>query len=722
MIKKAKWIEYVCKDSYGCPEYKRVFSLKAAVKKATLYITSRGVYEAKLNGKRISNYVLAPGWTVYEKRHQYQEYDLTDLLQKENELTVTVASGWYQWEKLPGRVEKIAEREAGAIIAALDITYENNENEVIYTDEDWLGGESKLLYSHLYNGEIFDATKEVNYQNASVADYPKDSLIPQEGEIICEHERIKPLSYIITPKGEKVIDFGQNMTGYVEFKVNAKSGDRVKISHAEILDNEGNFYTENYRGAKSNIEYICTDGIQIYKPSHNFYGFRYIRLDEYPCDVNLDDFTAIVVHSDIKRTGFLHSGSEILNKFFSNVFWGQKSNFLDVPTDCPQRDERLGWTGDTHVFIKAATYNYNTDKFYKKWLNDLSAEQYENGFVPVTIPSAIANSIDGAVWGDAVTICPWQLYLSYGDKKMLKRQFPSMKKWVNYIQEKSLDEYLWTGGNQYGDWLGLDAPEGIYKGPSDTDLIASAFYAYSVSRIIETGRVLGDDISYYEDLYKNIVGAFRKRFPVYKTQTEHALAIVFNLAQNIGKTANSLAKLVHENDDSLTTGFVGTPYLLHALSIGGYTELAYTLLLREKYPSWLFSVKMGATTIWEHWDGLREDGSLWSSNMNSFNHYAYGAVLDWVYEVAAGIKTVSDYPAFERVKISPIPDKRLGHLDVRIDTGYGLLRSYWVYQQDGSIRYEITVPNEADITINGKTVFYNKGEYVFYSKANIKER
>jgi len=716
MIKSAKWIKYKCADGYGCPEYKRGFKLRAEVKKATLYITAMGVYEAKLNGDRISNYVLAPGWTVYDKRHQYQQYDITSALKAENELSVTVASGWYQWEKIPGRVESVTNREAGAMIAALCITYDDDSREVIHTDENWLGGESKLVYSHLYNGEIFDATKQVTYASVSVMDYPKSALIPQEGEIICEHERLKPLSCITTPKGEKVIDFGQNMTGYVEFSVCAKAGDRVKLSHAEILDKDGNFYTDNYREAKANIVYICKDGTQVYKPTHNFYGFRYIRLDEYPGDVNLDDFTAIAVYSDIKRTGFVHTGSEMLNKFISNVFWGQKSNFLDIPTDCPQRDERLGWTADTHVFIKTASYNYNTLKFYKKWLADLSAEQFDNGFVPVIIPNIIEFSKVGAAWSDAVTICPWQLYLTYGDKSVLERHLPSMKKWVEFICNSSHDQYLWTGGDQFGDWLALDAPSGSRIGASDTDLIASAFYAYSVSNIIKSGEALGEDVSHYKELYQNIVRAFRNRFPVYKTQTEHVLAIVFNLTEDIQKTADDLAELVHRSGDSLTTGFVGTPYLLHALSAGGHTDLAYTLLLREEYPSWLFSVKMGATTVWEHWDGMREDGSLWSSTMNSFNHYAYGAVLDWVYEVAAGIKTRSDYPGFEKLTIAPEPDKRLGHLDVSINTKHGLLRSYWQYQSDGSVRYEITTPADAEIIIDGKSTMCHKGEYIFYSQ------
>ena len=716
MIKSSNWIKYVASEKVNCPEYKRIFTVKDDVEKATLYITARGVYEAKINGKRISKYVLAPGWTVYEKRHQYQEYDLTNFLKEENELTVTVADGWFQIDDAKHLNPSLATRDAGAIIAALYMVYKDGNEEVIYTDDAWLVGESKLLYSDIYNGEIYDANRTIEYKKVTIVDYPKDTLIPQEGEIICEHERLKPLAYLVTPKGEKVIDFGQNMTGYVEFTVNGKKGDIVKISHAEILDKDGNFYTENYRSAKASIEYICTDGVQTYKPTHNFYGFRYIRLDEFPEDVNVDDFTAIVVHSDIKQIGFLDSGSKLLNKFFSNVIWGQKSNFLDIPTDCPQRDERLGWTADAHIFIKAASYNYKVNRFFKKWLKDLVAEQLENGFVPNVIPNTLVRSTDGAAWGDAATICPWQLYLSFGDKEMLKEQYPSMKKWISYIQEKSLDEYLWTGGHHHGDWLGLDAPSGSYRGSSDTELISSACYAYSTSLVIKAGKVLGEDVSYYEKLYKNIVKAFRERFPEYKTQTEHVLAIAFDLAEEIQKTADSLARLIHENGDSLTTGFVGTPYLLHALTKGGYSDLAYTLLLREEYPSWLFSVRMGATTVWEHWDGLREDGSLWSSNMNSYNHYAYGAVLDWVYEIAAGIKIMSDYPAFKKVQIAPHPDKRLGHLEARVETDYGLLRSYWIYQQDDSVRYEITTPTDAKITIGDKTVFCPKGEYIFYSE------
>ena len=721
MIKQADWIMYKDANKEICPSYKRIFELKKECHSVKLYVTARGVYDAHINGTRISNYVLAPGWTVYEKRHQYQEYDITDMVQSENELIITVANGWFQFEEANWLTKEFSERKAGAIIALIKINYNDGSKDIIVSDEKWEVGSSNLIYSDIYNGEIYDATKVIDYFPVKIMNYDKDCLISQEGEIICEHERVRPLKYIVTPKGEKVIDFGQNITGYVEFKIDAKKGDRIKISHAEILDSDGNFYTENYRAAKANIIYVCKEGFQTHKPSHNFYGFRYIRLDEYPEDVELENFVAIAVYSDIERTGYLSSGHSMLNQFFSNVFWGQKDNYLDIPTDCPQRDERLGWTGDAQVFIKTACYNYNVKKFFGKWLKDLAAEQFENGMVPQTVPDVLKINSTSTAWGDAAVICPWQLYLMYGDKNILKNQFNSMKKWVDYIGEISEEKHLWIGGEHHGDHLALDGAVDRKVGVSciglsDHNFISSAFYAYSTELLIKAGKVLCEDVSYYEILYNKIVDKFRKRYPVYKTITEHTLAIVFGLTQNTMQTAQSLVKVLAEYEDALVTGFVGTPYLLYALSQGGYYRKAYDLLLREEFPSWLFSVKMGATTIWEHWDGLREDGSVWDSAMNSFNHYSYGSVLSWVYEIAAGIKPITENPGFEKVKIEPHPDARLGHLEARLETQYGTIRSYWVYQQEGSIKYEISVPTEAEIKIDGKTIVCPKGNYQFYSK------
>ena len=712
MIKQAEWITGAALSDDACPKYRRCFGIKKIIKKAELYVTAQGVYSAVLNGARIGNYVLAPGWTVYEKRHQYQIYDITDMLTEENCIEVTVANGWYRF-KGPGLSDKMMQRKGLALIAVIHIAYKDGSEEYIKTDESWQVCASELVYSDLYNGLIYDAAKEPAFSSASICKASKDNLIPQEGEIICEHERIKPVSVIKTPEGETVIDFGQNITGYVEFRVNANKGDRVRLSHAEILSPDGNFYTENYRSANARIEYICRNGEQTFKPEHNFFGFRYIRIDEFPGTVRADNFTAIVVHSDIKRTGYLSCGVPMLNKLFENIIWGQKGNFLDVPTDCPQRDERLGWTGDARAFIKAASYNFDVEKFFKKWFADLRAEQHNDGLVPHVIPDAIGCADASAAWGDAAVICPWQIYLTYGNKTVLYKQLESMKRWIEYITSATRDKYLWTGGSHFGDWLGMDAPYGSYKGSSRDDFIASAFYAYSTSLVIKAGMALGEDVSYYEKLYKNIISAFRTSFTECRTQTEYALSICFGLAEDKHTAGDALAQMVADNGNRLTTGFVGTAYLLNALSLGGHTKTAYDLLLQTEHPSWLFSVKMGATTIWEHWDGIREDGTIWSPDMNSFNHYAFGSVADWVYETAAGIHPAE--PGFKKIIIAPGPDKRLGHLEARLETRYGTIRSYWIYQPDGVIRYEVSVPKKARIIIGSREMFCDKGDYIFYS-------
>ena len=715
MFKKASWIspDFLSEDL--CPKYKKEFFCKKSIKSSKLYVTAHGVYTVHLNGKRVGNYVLAPGWTAYEKRLQYQIYDITKMLEDDNTIEITVTKGWHGLESSWFSKNSLSD-ESLSTIALIHIVYSDDTEEFIATDKTWEASSSNLIYCNIYNGEIYDATKTQSFSPVFVKDFSKDTLIPQEGEIISEQERIKPAALIKTPKGETVIDFGQNMTGYIEFSVKAKSGDKVKISHAEILDSCGNFYTENYRNAKATLEYICTDGLQTYKPTHTFYGFRYIRIDEFPEKVSPDNFTAIVVHSDMKRTGYLSSGLPILNKLFENIIWGQKGNFLDIPTDCPQRDERLGWTGDIRAFIKAAAYNFDVEKFMTKWLHDLAAEQQENGFIPWVIPSVISHENSSAAWGDASTICPWNLYLIYGNKEILKNQYDSMKLWISYITATTTKEFLWTGIDHFGDWLALDAPYGECKGSSNDDFIASAFYAYSTSLVIKAGKVLGEDVSYYEKLYSNIRKAFIETFNTYKTQTEHVLAIAFDLCEDKKAVGASLNDMILKNRTHLTTGFVGTTYLLHALSLSGHTKTAYDLLLQTDFPSWLYSVRMGATTIWEHWDGINDEGRVWPADMNSFNHYAFGSVADWVYEVAAGINTCEEHPGFEKIIIKPTPDKRLGHLDAKIETRHGLIRSFWIYQPDGKIRYEITVPTEAEITISGKCEKVGKGNYIFYSE------
>ncbi|HIX78097.1 MAG TPA: family 78 glycoside hydrolase catalytic domain, partial [Candidatus Fusicatenibacter merdavium] len=488
---------------------------------------------------------------------------------------------------------------------------------------------------------------------------------------------------------------------------------KVRILHGEVLDAEGNFYRDNYRGAKAELQYVCRDGKQTWHPQLTFFGFRYLKLEEFPGEAKPEQFTAIAVYSDLRQTGRLRCGVPELNQLISNIFWGQRGNFLDVPTDCPQRDERLGWTGDAEVFVKTASYNFDVEKFFTKWLHDLAADQFESGAVGHVVPDYLQNPEPSAAWGDAATICPWQIYQTYGNRKVLEDQFKSMKKWVDYITHATTTPDLWTGGTHYGDWLGLDAPSGSYKGSSNEDLIASAFYAWSTELVSRAGRVLGEDVSEYETLHREIVKAFRAAYPVYRTQTEYTVAVWFELAEHPQQAADELAELVKKDGCRLKTGFVGTPFLLHVLSRYGHEDLAYTLLLRREYPSWLYPVTKGATTIWEHWDGIMEDGGFWSADMNSFNHYAYGSVADWIYEEAAGIRPLE--PGFARVQVAPKPDHRLGWLEASIETRNGAVRSRWEYREN-QVRYEIEAEMPATVVIDGIEHQVPAGNYIFWGK------
>lgn len=713
----ARWI--APKQDMGdvCPVFTKAFANGEDVAKAELFITAMGVYEARLNGARVGEDVLAPGWTSYEKRHQYQCYDVTALLKQDNLLEVVVGRGWYR-SPMPGWAEpqekkKRTDRPAG-MIAQLVLTGTDGSKRTVATDESWMVGESQVRFSEIYDGETFDATfRDPTRRPVVCLDKGTDNLIPQQGEEIREEEFVAAERIFVTPAGETVVDFGQEVTGYVRFTVEAQAGDLVEISHGEVLDKDGNFYNENYRTAKAKLCYVCKNGVQTYHPRLTFFGFRYIRLDRFPGTPTPEQFTAVAVHSHMKRTGYLSSSNPLLNRLFSNVIWGQRGNFLDIPTDCPQRDERLGWTGDAQAFVKTASYNYDVERFFTKWLSDLAADQCADGSVPHVIPACGLDS-GSAAWDDAATICPWQIYMTYGNPEILRRQFESMKKYVDFITGATRDAGLWTGGSHYEDWLGLDAPVGSYKGSSRADFIASAFYAHSTDLVVKAGKVLGEDVRRYEELYRSIVNAFRQTFPDYRTQTEMVLAVHFGLAPEPQKTADQLAARIVADGSRLQTGFVGTPYLLHVLSEYGHTDLAYTLLLRTEYPSWLYPVTKGATTVWEHWDGIMENGDFWSADMNSFNHYAYGSVMDWVYEEAAGIKPAQ--PGFAKIHIEPKPDDRLEWLEVSLETRRGTVRSCWRHIVENGrrkVRYEILTPSPAVLVIQGRQSEVAAGEYIF---------
>ena len=723
MLQNAKWI---CpSESLGevAPIFYKKFVVTGEVRSAELTVTALGVYEAVLGGQRVGEFIMAPGWTAYHQRLQYQTYDVTKLLSKENELAILVGKGWYRsplpgFDQPPEYQQSLIDHPAG-LLAQLNIVYMDGTKEVIATDESWYCSESPVRFSEIYDGEIYDGSFEPEvYEPVAVFDGPTHTLIPQQGEEVHEQERLWAARIFKTPKGETVVDFGQEITGYVETTLCANADEIVDLSFAEVLDKDGNFYNANYRSAKAIYHYTCREGWQTYKPKLTFWGFRYIRVNEFPGGmekITPETFQAIVLHSEMKRTGHLSCSNNALNKLFSNIVWGQKGNFFDVPTDCPQRDERLGWTGDAQVFIKTAAYNYDVEKFFTKWLADLEAEQYENGRVAHVVPDVLQVPQGSAAWGDAAVICPWEIYMAYGNPDILKSQFSSMKKWIDYIGSETTTPFLWTGGEHFGDWLALDAPAGSCHGVTREDFIASAFYAHSTSLVIKAGKVLGADVAAYETLYEKIVAAFRKTFPVYETQTECVLAAHFHLAEDCKKAADQLAQMVLDCGVHLQTGFVGTPYLLHVLSSYGHADLAYSLLLREEYPSWLYSVGKGATTVWEHWDSIMEDGGFWSTEMNSFNHYAYGSVADWVYSVAAGIHPVEELPGYAKVRIAPTPDTRLEWLKADFESRHGLISSKWC-KEEQFWRYEITTPVDAEIVIDGTSHLVSAGTYYYYSK------
>ncbi len=734
LIQHASWIRMKDADALVVPVFRRIFTCRGRVKEAALEVTCDGVYEAQLNGSRVGDFILAPGWTEYSKRLQVQRYDITSMLREnsaghnsaqenssgENCLEVTVGNGWFRRTNAPWTgTQNPDEFLPAMLIAALHIVYEDGREEVILTDDSWEVSRSTVTLSGIFIGEDVDMTLEMKFEKVQICVYPKNILIEQEGPPVREQEILCPCRSFRTPKGEWVLDFGQNMTGYMAFEMDAHAGERLSLSTAEVLDRDGNFYTANYRSARSQLHYICREGHQSYKPRLTFFGFRYLRIDEAPENFSEDQIHAIVLHSELTRTGWLASSSPLLNQLFENIIWSQKGNYLDIPTDCPQRDERYGWTGDGQIFCRTATYQYDVRQFFRKWLGDMRSAQHENGWIPEVIPSLTAYNPGGAAWSDAVTIIPWQLYETYGDISYISDMYEAMERWIAYIPTVSKTPYLWTGCWTYGDWLALDAPPDYHpatielskRGYSNDDLVCSAFYANSVDIVIRAGKLLGRDVKVYEELHSQIVSAFQKTFEGrMNTQTEKVLALHFNLASSPETLAAALAKQIRACGMKLQTGLLGTPYLLHELTRYGYSEIAWSLLLRREYPGWLYSVSRGATTVWEHWDGIKPDGSFWDDDMNSYNHYAYGCVADWVFGKACGIQPLE--PGFARAKIEPHPDRRVQSMSAVLDTVHGRIRSAWKYTDSG-IRYEIETPVQTEIILGNKKRVVEKGRYIF---------
>jgi alpha-L-rhamnosidase len=705
-----------------CPLLRKEFTLRGAVKSARAYVTCLGLYEMELNGKRVSDQVFTPGWTSYGKRLQYQTYDVTNQLRPEkNAVGVILGDGWYRGH-LTWDMRRNFYGDKPALLLQLHVVYENGKTEIISTDESWKTSTGPILSSDIYNGEIYDARLEkkgwsepnfndTGWSGVKVIEHSKAILVAAVGPPVRKIQEIKPVAIIKTPAGDTVFDMGQNLVGWIRLKVQGQAGATVTLRHTEVLTKDGNFYRDNLRKAEQKIQYTLKGGgVEIYEPHFTFQGFRYVSVEGFPGAPALENLTGIVIHSDMPTTGSFECSHPLLNQLQHNIQWGQKGNFLDVPTDCPQRDERLGWTGDAQVFSRTAAFNMNVNNFFAKWLRDVEADQQPDGSVPFVIPNVLGPTAGGATgWADVATIIPWNMYLAYGDKRILERQYASMKAWVGYMQQNSAD-YLWNKGFHFGDWL-FYRPEDDNDGRSavtDKYLIAQCFFAHSTQLVINAANVLGkkDDAARYTELLQKIKAAFLKEYVtpngrlVSGTQTAYVLALNFDMLPEAlrRQTAERLAQNIKSYNDHLTTGFLGTPYLCHVLTRFGYTDLAYALLMQETYPSWLYPVKMGATTIWERWDGIKPDGSFQTPGMNSFNHYAYGAIGDWMYRAIAGIDTDESGAGYKQIKIKPHIGGNLTFARADLQTYYGKVSSHWK-SENGKLQLDVVIPANTKATV-----------------------
>ncbi len=716
---RAQWIEPDLEEdtstSPPAPMLRREFSLKGEIRSARAYVTAHGVYEMEINGARVGDQVLSPGWTSYHNRLQYQTYDVTDSLRSgDNAVGVVLGDGWYRGY-IGFRDQRNFYGERLALLAQLRIVYEDGRTEWVVSDGAWKAGTGPILKSDIYNGESYDARRERtgwsepgyeddDWAGVRIADHGTERLIAQQAPPVRKIQALTPREILVTPEGDTVVDMGQNMIGWIRLRVEGEAGDEVVLRHAEVLDRDGNFYTENLRAAKQTNRYILKGGgEEVWEPRFTFQGFRYVAVSGYPGELTVDDVTGIVLHSDMEPTGHFQSSNPLLNQLQHNIVWGQKGNFLEIPTDCPQRDERLGWTGDIQVFAPTANLNMNTAAFLAKWLADLEADQLENGSIPHVVPNVLGENWSGAAgWADAGVIVPWALYQSFGDTRILKRRYGSMKAWVDYVAGRAAargDPYLWEGDFTFGDWLSFSTTRSDYPGAfTDKDLIATAFFARSASLLSDIAGVLGkdDERARYAELSDKVGEAFRKEYVTPRgrvlsnTQTSYLLALRFDLLSEETRPAAAgfLVESVQRHGH-LTTGFLGTPHLNPVLSEIGHSDLAYRLLLRTDYPSWLYPVTQGATTIWERWDGIKPDGSFQDRGMNSFNHYAYGAIGQWLMEEVAGIQPAA--PGYREVRIAPGPGGGLDHAGALLDSPYGRVESSWEIRE-GDFVLDIRIP------------------------------
>ncbi len=726
----AKWIT---NTSYTFPKnaspapftFRKIFAAKK-IKRALLTATALGIYELELNGKKVGEQYFAPGFTSYKHILQYDLYDVTALLKEQNELIAVVGGGWAVGRFTYSSKSRIT-CDRQAFLAELFLEYEDGSKEKIVTDESWQQTmDGNFRFGDFYDGEVYDATLTLNQAKWRAADIYRPKIKPQitarYGCRVTAHERLTPLSHFPAKNGkEEIYDFGQNFAGVVFLRIEGKKGQKVTVRHAEIVT-DGDLNVKSLRTAKATLVYICKEGEQAYSPRLTYMGFRYIGIEGIaPENVEV---SAFVLHSDFEETGSFACSDPLLNQLQSNIAWSGKSNFVDIPTDCPQRDERMGWTGDISVFAKTACFNFDLAAFLEKWLYDVRAEQGHGGGLPLVVPKQgiSAPTVATACWADCIVLVPWAEYLARGDKELLRTMYPAMKKylkavkfWASLSGPGKYRRHIWKWLFQFGDWC---APEGgIMDWMKRGREIATAYYANSCRIVSEIARILGksEDEKYYASLSQKIAEAFRHVFTDGKGtlkkefQTGYVLPLTFGIAKGEEREtmAQNLDRLVRERGYHLSTGFTGTPHILFALADGGKAETAYKLLLQDTAPSWLACIKQGSTTTWEEWtiDPQKE------GNIPSYNHYAYGAVGDFLYRRVAGIEPIEG--GYKEFSVKPVLGGGPTYAKASVKTPYGTAASEW-HLDGGKFSLKVTVPVSCTCRVtmpSGKQMALKSGEY-----------
>jgi len=718
----AEWISPVVGEAEGRPSYfRRPFTLEAdpgvTIDRARLYATSAGINELHLNGAVIGTSVLAPGWSAYADRLRFETHDVTDLIRLgENAVGAVVADGWWRgfltWE-----MKRDVYGDRLGLLAQLEVTYSDGSTVTIESDPTWVTSAGPVLNADLYNGESYDARIAIDgwaspgfdqsgWSKTEIFASLAGQLVAPIAPPVRRIEERAVQEVIVTPCGHTILDFGQNLVGWVRLSVEGEAGTTVTLRHAEVLE-AGELGIRPLRNAKATDEYILGGrGMETWEPTFTFHGFRYVQVDGWPVAIDPSRFVAVVIHTDFPRTGTFSCSNDLLNRLHENAVWGLKGNFVDVPTDCPQRDERLGWTGDLQTFAPTASFLYDVGGFLADWLEDLKAEQFEDGRVSLVVPAGPPGmfpmgTFAAAAWGDAATVVPWTMYERFGDVGILERQFDSMRAWVEFVRAKAGASLLWPQEFQLGDWLDPDAPpDQPWRAKTDGVLVATAYFAHSAHLVSQAARVLGRSslAEEYAHLAETIRAAFRQEFVTSSglvssdSVAAYALAIMFGLSEQASHRARAgerIAWLSALRGFQISTGFVGTPLVLPALSAVGDTTTAYRLLTETACPSWLYPVTMGATTMWERWDSMLPDGSINPGEMTSFNHYSFGSVADWMHQVIGGISP--EEPGYRKIRVSPVPGRGVTSATCSLRTPYGPAACRWALD-GGTISLEVDVP------------------------------